>query len=696
MGLIREFRYRPEVDGLRAIAVLAVVFYHAGLGVRGGFIGVDVFFVISGFLITSLIIKDLQEGKFTMLHFWERRARRIIPALVVVVLATLTAGWFLLLPSDYAKLGKSACYQSVFAANVFFWRNTGYFAGPAEQMPLLHTWSLAVEEQFYLVVPLALSGLFCFPRLRRRGFLLALFALGILISLAGSIYGVAHHPRATFYLLPTRAWELLVGAFVALLPTAALGSRQRDVWCWLALGLILAPCFVYTKETPFPGLAALPPCLGTALFIWASGVTTGNRLPQVAQLLAKRPVVFIGLISYSLYLWHWPLFAFSAYWALEPQPLTYRLGLAAAAFPLAILSWKFVETPFRKRHWCATKRQILATAAAGLVLVFSVGFAIVQQAGIPARWPTEVIAIDNARNDVGFLNNLTVEDVRAGRLVPIGVNDPDLPVSVVVWGDSHAMAALPAFDIFLKEMGRVGKAATHSGVPPLVDVWWPNFLLSHRPQPAQFAEAVLKYVEQHKVHDVILIARWRYYGEEAGRDPDERSGWAGTTIDVPTALMRTIERLKSVGSQPWIMLDVPKQRFNVPRVLAQAAIRGHEYRSLLTRPSAFNGLYGTNTGLLASIRSAGARIIDPKLSFYDDDVGAYIVQKDGVVLYHDDNHLTASGAKLMLLPLIRTEFSFSSGAELFHTEPTGETLSVRDAAIGLKASAATVISRPGR
>ena len=283
MPLIQNFRYRPEIDGLRAIAVLAVVLYHAGLGVSGGFIGVDVFFVISGFLISSLIIKDLESGKFTLAGFWERRIRRILPAVAVVVLATLVAGWFLLLPDDYASLGKSAVFQALCSANIYFWRiPSGYFAVKVDELPLLHTWSLAVEEQFYMVVPLLLFGSFRMSAFRHRGTLLSFIAAGMAVSLTASICWVVPHPSAAFYSLPSRAWELLCGASVAILPASALlNSRTiRETLTWLALTAIIAPCFLYTKETPFQGLAALPPCLGTALFIWASSYrqqTTDNR-----------------------------------------------------------------------------------------------------------------------------------------------------------------------------------------------------------------------------------------------------------------------------------------------------------------------------------------------------------------------------------------------------------------------------------
>jgi peptidoglycan/LPS O-acetylase OafA/YrhL len=220
--LIPEFRYRAEIDGLRAVAVMAVVLYHAKLGFPGGFVGVDVFFVISGFLITSLILKDLQEGKFTLSNFWERRARRILPALVVVVVFTVVAGWFLLLPDDYEELGRSAAFQAAFAANIDFWRSTGYFAGAAEEKPLLHTWSLAVEEQFYLFVPLILFGLHRSRLLQKRSVLRGGLMGCIILSLIYSTYAVSASPLSAFYLLPSRAWELMLGCLIAVAPAPRL------------------------------------------------------------------------------------------------------------------------------------------------------------------------------------------------------------------------------------------------------------------------------------------------------------------------------------------------------------------------------------------------------------------------------------------------------------------------------------------
>ncbi|HYK43019.1 MAG TPA: acyltransferase, partial [Thermoanaerobaculia bacterium] len=312
--------YRPEIDGLRGVAVVLVVLFHAGFGCPGGYVGVDVFFVISGFLITSLIWKDLEGERFTFARFWERRARRIVPALVAVVAATLFAGWFLLLPADYERLGRSAASQAVFAANVHFWLTGGYFAPAAAEQPLLHTWSLALEEQFYWIVPVALFLVFGARRFERRrsSMILAAIGCGIVSSFTLSVWGVAHHPSAAFYLLPTRAWELLLGSLVAFLPMRSQPSQGRAVRELAAIGgvaLILLAAFGYRATTPFPGAAALAPCLGAALWIRSNGrETSASPAPTLAGSVLSRPLpVFVGLASYSLYLWHWPFLAFARY-----------------------------------------------------------------------------------------------------------------------------------------------------------------------------------------------------------------------------------------------------------------------------------------------------------------------------------------------------------------------------------------------
>src|SRR4051812_27608716 len=301
--------YRPEIDGLRAIAVAAVVLFHLQLGCPGGYVGVDVFLVISGFLITSLIWTRLEDGTFTFAEFWERRARRIVPALAAVTIATLAAGWFMLLPADFKSLGKDAASQALFAANIRYWLDTGYFAAAADEKPLLHTWSLAIEEQFYVLMPLALWVVFRARAAKKRELAIALLLGCLVASFALSAYGVVHYSSSTFYLLPTRAWELLLGGVLSFMPAAHERLRARagrELAELFGLALIAWAAVAYTPKTPFPGIAALMPTGGAAILIWAASQKRGEASTTVETLLASRPVVLVGLMSYSIYLWHWP------------------------------------------------------------------------------------------------------------------------------------------------------------------------------------------------------------------------------------------------------------------------------------------------------------------------------------------------------------------------------------------------------
>lgn len=649
MPLIGKFRYRPEIDGLRAVAVVAVVLFHAG-GFRctGGYVGVDVFFVISGFLITSLIWKDLESGRFTFAHFWERRARRIVPAMAVLTFATLVAGWFLLLPTDYKKLGQASASQAVFAANVYYWQESDYFDADADEKPLLHTWSLAVEEQFYMFVPFLMWGLFRSTALRGRAAVISILSAGFILSFAASIYVVARSPSTAFYLLPTRAWELLTGALVAFLPTplALLGRRYlRELFALAGLALILIPVFVYTAETPFPGLAALPPCLGTALIIWANERGDDKVPTAVGAALATRRVVFIGLISYSLYLWHWPFLAFSRYVTLAPLTLGYRFLMRGAMLSLAslaaVLSWKYVETPFRARKLGASRRSVFLFAGTGLLVILSGGLLCVDMKGFPQRFPRRAREFADAQFDFAFKDNLTTEDVVAGNLVPIGVMNPSLPPTVLVWGDSHAMAAMPAIDAFLKQKGLAGRAAVHTATAPVLG-WFKVSRFGLSQDAVAFNDAVLAYVRSRHVPEVVLAADWSSYAESGENVSDS----------FDTSLLTTVRQLVAAGSRPWIMLDVPAHYFDVPRVLSRSVISHSDVGAFYTAAATVDEYDKIAPKTITDIESAGGRILDPKPRFLDPTGERYIFLADGVVLYSDRHHLTAEGAKLMLLPFL--------------------------------------------
>ena len=333
-------RYRPEIDGLRAVAVLPVIAFHAMPEmVTGGFLGVDVFFVISGYLITGLLAADLQAGRFSLLRFYERRARRILPALIAVLLATLPFAWGWMLPGQLEEHGRALIAVAGFYSNIHYWMQDGYFARASELKPLLHSWSLAVEEQYYLFFPLALAFFWRrWPALVRP-----LLALGLLLSLALAHLLAGQHPRAAFFLLPSRAWELLAGALAALWLMRAPHPRQNGPAAALGLGMILAAFALIDRHDRIPGLPALLPVLGTVLVILFAGPRT-----WAGRLLSRPLPVGLGLISYSAYLWHQPVFAFARMRAFAPIPAAGYLALAALSLALAWLSWRFVERPFRK------------------------------------------------------------------------------------------------------------------------------------------------------------------------------------------------------------------------------------------------------------------------------------------------------------------------------------------------------------
>jgi peptidoglycan/LPS O-acetylase OafA/YrhL len=337
-------RYRREVDGLRALAVLPVILFHAGFETfSGGFVGVDVFFVISGYLITAVILTEIEKGKFSIINFYERRARRILPALFLVMIVSIPFSWLLLTPSEFVDFSKSLVATSVFGSNIYFWRGSGYFATAAELKPLLHTWSLALEEQFYLLFPFVLVF---FWKLGKRFLFAGLFFL-LVCSLVASQWFTRSNPMASFYLLPTRGWELLIGAFAAIILTKTSRREPRvivgEVGGWLGVAFVVSPVFLYDVSTPFPGLYALLPCLGAVLIIMFA-----SQQNSVGVFLGNRAFVGIGLISYSAYLWHQPLFAFARHASSGESGSVLFAALFILAFLLGYLSWRFVEAPFRQ------------------------------------------------------------------------------------------------------------------------------------------------------------------------------------------------------------------------------------------------------------------------------------------------------------------------------------------------------------
>jgi peptidoglycan/LPS O-acetylase OafA/YrhL len=457
-------KYRADIDGLRAIAVMAVVLHHLSAPlVPGGYVGVDVFFVISGYLITNIISREIAEGKFTFSNFYERRARRIFPALFAMLAVTLIIGYFLLLPSDYVATMRAALGTLLFSSNIVFWREMaeGYFAATDVALnPLLHTWSLAVEEQYYVFFPFLL--LLCY-RYFRRHVALVLVACAI-VSLAGAVLLIEKKSVAVFFLSPFRAWELLIGALLALNAVPALKSRAvREIAAGAGLLAILVACFLYDSKTTFPGWTALAPVLGAAAIIHAGA--NGNSM--AGRLLQWRPMVYTGLISYSLYLWHWPLIVLVRYFNGMEALTSYLIaGLLVVSLALGSLSYHFIEQPFR-RGGRITPRFVFSSSAVFALLLSTVSIFGLMRSGLPERFSPEVVQFDLARSpEIPYKKCDGKSD---GNWCMLGAGGSSKP-TILLWGDSHLLAWAPAFQEILSRQDQKAVFVPSSNCPPLLNI----------------------------------------------------------------------------------------------------------------------------------------------------------------------------------------------------------------------------------
>lgn len=440
-------QYRPEIDGLRAIAVLPVIFFHAGFETfSGGFVGVDVFFVISGFLITSILLSDLERGSFSIANFYERRARRILPALFFVMACCIPVAVALMIPMQLEKFAASVLAVVFFVSNFFFWRETGYFAPAAEEQPLLHTWSLSVEEQFYVLFPLALAGLWRQGRTRA----LLVFAIVTVISIVGSEVASRLAPAASFYLLPTRAWELLAGALCAFFLKSGAAFQYGSAAGGAALGgiaLIAGAIFAFDETTPTPSILVIVPVLGACLVILFAHPSS-----IAARLLSWKPMVAVGLVSYSAYLWHQPLLAFVRIASNDPPSQVVLLAVVFGTLALAALTWRYIELPFRRD--LRSPIVLRATAYFASVLVVA-SLAVIFSHGLRHYYVTHRLDPDQAvlfervqkQIDAGMERNLF--DDGACRFIASAVDftfrqrfatcAKQYGPGVVLVGDSHAM-----------------------------------------------------------------------------------------------------------------------------------------------------------------------------------------------------------------------------------------------------------------
>jgi peptidoglycan/LPS O-acetylase OafA/YrhL len=656
--------YRPEVDGLRALAVIGVVLYHYRLGFSGGFVGVDVFFVISGYLITSIILKDLDSGTFTMPRFWVRRIRRILPAVSFLVLSLLAIGSLVLEPRRLVDLAKSAVAQSALASNVYFWRTTsGYFSEGVEFLPLLHTWSLAVEEQFYLFFPVIMWLIY--KRWKKN--LPAILACIGALSLALCVLGMHRFERASFYLLPTRAWELMTGALIAIAGgKLSMGKGISETLSWLGVAMIIAAMQFFSDSTPFPGFAAILPVAGTTFII----IGTNNGRASVARLLSLKPIVAVGLISYSLYLWHWPLIVIARLVLIEVS-VTVRIGLIAASMIIAYFSWRFVEKPFRERRILKKPSSVFAFGLACVAAMLISAEGIVALRGMPARF---------SARDTQLLEDASLMgqeyEMHGGKGIVIGTRkdgDTAAEPDFAVLGDSHAMPMGKQLDSQAARFGLNGIAFIRSGVAPMSGLWKltddENTIRDNERDTSEILDLILK----SKARNVILIGRWSAYCEGYGKNEiiNIPSSWGimghmvvDTTDGSPSPddsarvlkkhLAAMVDRFKKAGITVWLFEQVPEadqprvardyylmERFPVLNAIEKESTSLEEHRARQARADA----------VLESMASPGVYIVDPTPSFFP--AGRSRLELfDDRAIYWDDDHLTAYGAQKYIGPLL--------------------------------------------
>jgi len=501
--------YRREIDGLRGLAVLVVVLFHAGFQIfSGGFVGVDIFFVISGYLITTILINELQEGQFSIVGFYERRARRILPALFFVMLACLPFAWLWLFPKDLKRFTDSILAVIFFLSNHLFSNQSNYFDTATELKPLLHTWSLSVEEQYYLLFPLILMFAW---KLGQRWVLIILSSI-IIASLLTAQWLSSVKPEVAFYILPTRAWELLVGGLAALYLT----KSQRDTFLKfnqfgsaIGLALIIYAILAFNKQTPFPSFYTIIPVLGAALIIICS-----NQSNLIGRLLGHKTFVGVGLISYSAYLWHQPLFAFTRYRYLE-HPSQFLLGiLGFIAFVLGYLTWKYIETPFRNKQ-IFSRRQIFTYSALGCLVFILIGITTSINKGFPNRIPN-VPGMIEAEIDIPKIDNgwcfYSIDSIKKLELGEAGLKcwlgDKTSTTKGLLVGDSFAGHYEPFWDVIGKDNKIAINSVTTNWCHPSQD---DSFSDVHKSSRA-YKQCLFnrQYLINH-VHDydfLILSANW--------------------------------------------------------------------------------------------------------------------------------------------------------------------------------------------
>lgn len=640
------------------MAIVPVILFHAGFNaISGGFSGVDVFFVISGFLISKIIITEISAGKFSFGNFYERRLRRIAPALIAVLLVTHVAMWIASLPTQLVETGKSGLAALFAVSNIYFWSQSGYFAPASEFQPFLHTWSLGVEEQFYFIMPFALLAL------NRLGLNLKwTISLGVVLFFIASVWLSYEKPSGAFFLLPARVWELGLGSVLALQTFPALKSgKVRDGIGYLGAALLFTGIFALDSSMTFPGFAALLPCLGAACIIYAGQDDRG-----IGKILSLRGLRFIGLVSYSWYLWHWPVFVF-----LRMMQAQTELSLSASlfgillSFLLAIFSWKFVETPFRNRRDLSLPKTagILGLGTAGFVAIAS---AAILLSGAPSRINNSASQALSAKSDIDEFRSRCKNNTDMAAEACLFGSDTSTQADFVLVGDSHAAAIRPAIEVWAQQNERRGVLSWSVNCPLLVDT-----IRTPAPNARDCSDhtktAMERIIADTDIKTVFLGGRWE--ATFSGRPPeiggsyrtfliDEQSGElsdANSKAVFTRGLTRTITALEKAGKEIVILGAVPEPGFDVPMLLAlskQHSIDASMIDKMVMTAADRLELDAVFSRLTEE--STNGEYISIWANFCPDSCR---IEMDGVPFYSDDDHLTKSAARDFVGPILLREIS---------------------------------------
>ncbi len=673
--------YRADIDGLRAIAVLVVIFFHFGIpGLSGGFIGVDIFFVLSGYLIGSIILKQLQEESFSFVGFYFRRIRRLMPVFAVVMLVSFLLAYWLMLPGELKKFGQSLIAATSYLSNVFFYRETGYFDSGAHLKPLLHTWSLSVEEQFYIIFPFLAWLVF---RINRRWILLSMGFL-TLASLFASIIYLPENNSAVFYLYPFRAWEMFCGVVLAASKLPKINNRlYQSALALIGFVLIALPVIFYNEKTPFPGMTAIWPCLGTLILLYV-----GESKHTVFSSWLAHPVpVFIGKISYSLYLWHWPFYVFYTYGKLGPLNSVEILLLTAATFLAAILSWRYIEIPFRQGRVLFSKKTfpLFASASLSSLLLIALGVYLHVSQGAPQRLSPQAANFAEAAGDLfGDFTNCYESD---NEILPmVSYCEIQSPLNsleyTLMWGDSHGGAYKRGYQQQVTDRQSPALIAWTGGCPPVFGIDKDESVSPRSiDRECRIRNASIRTLldKDRRIDQIVLIGRWTYYlrGQGIGTDVhntiqlwDEHGKPGDIDNQAQFFLSKfedTVRTLNELGYIPYVVEQPPEFANYVSRYLAAGLIRDdkdviNKLDALTTIPYA--EVYDQQKmiqNLFTRLEQQGhIHIIKTHPFFCNKETCSLML--DGKPVYFDNNHVSSYGAQqisAMFDPLFTLPSTFS-------------------------------------